>query len=120
MKFFCYFLYVVCYPLGGKLPAFQIFLAAYLVSMLQRIVTMGAKDSVVSFVMSDEEAMHFMWFLTYVLMSWQMSIFVNFMFLIWAVLNTVEWFDYIIHKHPGVPVLPLLSGMIQTVQDNTI
>ena len=83
--------------------------------MLQRFVTLGDKESVVSMVMADEEAMHIMWFLTYMLMSWQMVLFVNFMFLIWAVLNTVEWFDYIIRHHPDVPVLPLLSGMIESI-----
>ena len=42
------------------------------------------------------------------------------MFLIWAVLNTCEWFDFIMMHYPQVPLIPLFNGFVQLVQDNTV
>jgi hypothetical protein len=49
-----------------------------------------------------------------------MTILVDIMFLIWAFLNTCEWFDYIAMKMPGVPIVPLFSNLVQMTSDNQI
>ena len=70
--------------------------------------------------LSDEESMHIFWFLSYILLSWEMTIIVDIMFITWAVLNTCEWFDYLVMRYPSVPILPLFSGVIEVVMDNCV
>ena len=122
LKHIFYFLYLVCFPLRGRLPTFTFHVSAYVCSLIQRKISVSKKkeDSMVALMMADEEAMHFFWFLTYVLMSWQIRFPVDMMLLIWAYLNTCEWFDYLLHAHPNLPILPLLAGPIQIVQDNLV
>ena len=71
-------------------------------------------------ILSDEESMHFYWFFMYILLNWQYKLVVDLMFMTWAILNTCEWFDYITQRHPGVPIVPLFSGLVQIGQDNAI
>jgi len=68
-----------------------------------------------SLMLADEESMHMIWFLTYILLSWQYKVLVDLMFLLWAVLNTCEWFDFIMQRHPDVPIVPLFAGLVQMV-----
>jgi len=70
---------------------------------------MNSKDSFLQVILSDEESMHAIWFLTYMLLSWQMKFFVDGMFFIWAYINTCEWFDYLNVKHPNFPIVGLFS-----------
>ena len=42
------------------------------------------------------------------------------MFLSWCYLNTCEWFDFLLLKFPGLPVIGLFSDLIQMTQDNAI
>ncbi len=49
-----------------------------------------------------------------------MALLVDSMFLIWAFLNTCEWFDFIIMKMPGVPIVPLFKNLVQMTSDNQI
>ena len=117
-KHLLFFLYIVSFPIR-EVPKIGIFLLAHIVSLAQRKFT-HTKDSFLTLILSDEESMHFFWFLAYMLLNWQVKYFVDLMFLMWAYVNTCEWFDYIILTHPGVPILPLLTNLVQTTQDNTI
>ena len=100
------------FPLRGKFSLCYIFFFANTLSLLQRKLTMRAKDSFLHLMLSDEESMHLIWFLTYILLGWQLKIFVDFMFLAWSILNTMEWIDYLICKHPGLPIVGLFSNLV--------
>ena len=120
MKHICFCIYLVMFPLRGKWPLAYFFFLANFFSLLNRKLCMRAKDSFMHMILADEEAMHLIWFLTYILLGWQLKIFVDLMFLSWALLNTVEWLDYLITKHPGIPIIGLFANLIQMTQDNAI
>lgn len=42
------------------------------------------------------------------------------MFIIWALLNTCEYFDFLIMRNPSLPILPLFSSLIELAQDHAI
>lgn len=50
--------------------------------------------------MSDEEAMHCIWFAVYVLLNWEYRLLVDVMFFIWAYLNTSEYVAYLHARYP--------------------
>jgi len=60
------------------------------------------------------------WILTYALIGWQLRILVDIVFFIWAVLNTCEWLDYLMMRHPGIPILSLFESLILIVQDKCV
>ena len=120
LKHLCFFLYVVLFPLRGKLSLGFLFLFANACSLLNRKMTLKPSESILHILLADEEAMHIIWLLTYILLGWQLKVFVDFNFLIWSLLNTCELFDYLITKHPGAPIIGSLSGFVQAMQDNTI
>ena len=113
VKHLCYFLYVVLFPLRAKLPLGGIFFLANICSLINRKLTMKSKDSFLQLLLADEEAMHAIWFLTYLLLGWQLKIFVDFMFLAWSLLNTTELLDYLMLKHPGMPIIGLFGSLVQ-------
>ena len=120
LKHLCFFLYVVLFPLRGKLSLGFMFLFANIFSLLNRKMTMKPSDSFIHILLSDEEAMHAIWFLTYILLGWQLKFFVDCMFLAWAFLNTCELLDYLILNYPGAPIIGLFSNMVKATQDNTL
>ena len=81
---------------------------------------MKPSDSFIHILLSDEEAMHMVWFLTYILLGWQLKFFVDCIFLTWAFLNTCELLDYLIMNYPGAPIIGLFSNMVKATQDNTL
>ena len=81
---------------------------------------MKSQDSFIHLMLSDEEAMHLIWFLTYILLGWQLKIFVDIMFLAWSIINTMEWIDFLIEKYPNLPIIGLFANLVQMTQDNTI
>jgi len=115
-----YCLYALCLPLRHVMPCLTIFIIAHTLSTIQRSMFNKKKDSFLSLMLSCEESMHLFWLLTYMLLNWQLRIFVDFMFLIWALLNTCEWFDYLLMRRPGLPLIPLFSSLVQLMQDNVV
>ena len=67
--------------------------------------------------LQDEESMHLFWFLTYLLLGPGLRTMVNMIFLIWAFLNTCEWFGFLMMRCPALPILPLFAGIIELSQD---
>ena len=113
MKHIFYLVYMVCFPIQAKVTILPFFFVAILFSAAQRKLSMKtAKDSFVHIVLSDEEIMHFIWFLTYLLLGWQIKIVVDGMFLCWAFLNTIEWLDYLHNKYPSIPIIGLFQSLI--------
>lgn len=119
-KHFLFLLFILCYPLREALPCLTFFILAYATSMLQRCVWNKRKESLVSLILSDEESMLLCWILTYALIGWQLRILVDIVFFIWAVLNTCEWLDYLMMRHPGIPILSLFESLILIVQDKCV
>lgn len=119
-KHLLYFTYIVCFPLRAKYPIVLLNLLAFICSLVQRKASNKSKDSFLHIILADEESMHLMWFLTYILLNYQMAFIVDSMFLLWAFLNTCEWFDFISMKHPGVPIVPLFSNLVEMTADNQV
>ena len=120
LKHVLYFIYLVGWPVRGAFPSFWIFFVATAVSLLQRKLSLTRKsDSFLHMLLADEECMHGIWFLTYLLLGAQMKVFVDLMFLVWAFLNTMEWFDFLIMKYPSFPIIGLFANLIKMTQDNT-
>ncbi len=70
MKHLLYFMYIICFPLRARYPLIFIAIGAYFCSIVQRKASNKTKDSFMHLVLSDEESMHIMWFLTYILCNW--------------------------------------------------
>ena len=70
MKHLLYFLYIICFPLRARYPLILLAIGAYICSIIQRKASNKTKDSFMHLVLSDEESMHIMWFLTYILCNW--------------------------------------------------
>ena len=113
-------MYLISFPMRAKLSTVWFFLAAYCSSIVHRKITHNKKDSFPALMLADEEAMHAIWLMTYLLLGWQLKIPVDIMFMIWAYINTCEWFDYIHYHHENIPIVGLFSGIIQMIQDNTV
>ena len=96
IKHLCFFLYVVLFPLRGKLSLGFLFIFANACSLLNRKMTLKPTESFLPILLADEEAMHVIWLLTYILLGWQLKVFVDLMFLTWSLLNTCELLDYLI------------------------
>ena len=120
LKHFCFLVYVVLFPLRGKFSLTFLFFFANVCSLINRKMTLKPNETFIHILLSDEEAMHAIWFLTYILIGWQIKIFVDFMFLAWAFLNTCELLDYLIVNYPGAPIIGLFANMVRATQDNTI
>ena len=121
VKHMLFLLYILSMPLREHVPSLLFFIIAHVVSLFQRSINNKKKESsFLSLMLADEESMHLFWFLTYILLSWQLKLPVDFMFLVWAFLNTCEWFDFLVMRYPGVPILPLFSGPIEMVMDNCV
>ena len=113
MKHFLYFLYILGFPLRSKFATLPLFILAHVCSLAQQSLWNKKKEwSFFRMILSDEESMHFYWFFMYILLNWQYKLVVDLMFMTWAILNTCEWFDYIAQRHPGVPIVPLFSGLV--------
>ena len=67
LKHLCYFLFMVMFPMRAKFNLCYLFFFANLLSLTNRKLTTRAKDSFVHMMLSDEEAMHAIWLLTYIL-----------------------------------------------------
>ena len=120
LKHFLFVLYILSYPIREQVPSLPFLMLAHFVSLLQRSQYTKKKESFLSLMLADEESMHIFWFLSYILLSWQMTLFVDLMFLAWALLNTCEWFDYLIMHYPSIPILPLFSGLIEVIMDKCV
>ena len=119
LKHFCYFLFMVMFPLRAKFNLCYLFLLANVSSLINRKLTTKSKDSFIHTLLSDEEAMHAIWFLTYILLGQQLQFFVDIMFLLWSVLNTSELLDYLI-MNTDLPIVGLFAGFVKLTQDNLI
>jgi len=119
-KHILYFVFILSFPVRTRFPKVLIFIAAHIFSLIQRKKSMNPKDSFLQMMVADEESMHAMWFLTYLLLNWQLQFFVDVIFFLWAYVNTCEWFDYMNVKNPRLPLLGLLASTVKKMQDNTI
>ena len=115
IKHFCYLAFILCFPLRAKVPTFWFFVAGHTCSLLQRKLTTTGKDSFLHILLSDEENMHCIWFACYILLNWEFRALVDIMFFIWAYLNSSEYFGFLHLRYPRLPVVGLLSSVVQAV-----
>ena len=98
-----YLLYLFSYPINTEVPYCLFFLVvANLTSIVHRL---NVKDSAkeggfFQIFLCDEEFLTFVTLLFSPLMSANMQLFLDIQFLIWAFVNTMDWFAYLIADDP--------------------
>lgn len=70
LKHILYLVYLVGYPMRAKFPLTLVFLAAHLCSILQRYLAAKTTENFLHLMLADEEFMHVIWLLTYLLLGW--------------------------------------------------